>query len=240
MKSALLTSLMAIALASSAHAQGGINLAWNDCSLLGTSVVTFACNTNTGIQRLYVSFVPPAVMDHLQSTNGVIDIFSSQPTLAPWWNLSDPGHAGCRNTGFDSADFTAGPFNCVDPWVGQAVSARGYSYMYNGAPDRARLQFLTTMAASEASVTTNEEYYCIKFSITYTNTVGTGACAGCLTSVCLMLQSLNLVQTQGNPSYVLTNPLVTQMVNFQPQQVAACTPVPSRNSTWGSVKALYR
>jgi hypothetical protein len=228
---------MALALASSAHAQGAINLAWYDCSTFGAQAATFACNTNTGSRTLYVSFALFAPLEHLQGTSGVIDICSDGRTLSQWWNLADAGHAGCRNAVSASADFTAGTFDCLDPWLGQAVAGYTYSYMFSG-DRRARLQFVTSIP-SEVAVTSDEEYYCVKLVITYTNTVGADACAGCLEPAFLMLSSLNLIQTAGNPSYQLTNPLNWNYVWFNGYP-SFCFPTPTRNSTWGSVKALYR
>ena len=238
MRSALLASVLGLALAPTAHA-GGINLAWNDCGAFGASSQTFACNTNTGARKLYVSFVPPSDLSQFNGTDGIIDIASNQPTLGQWWNLANTGNPGCRNSGFDSADFTAGPFSCLDPWVGSAVSARNYQYLYQGIPYRARLHFVTAVV-SAVTVTVDHEYYDFSFLINNNNSTGAGACGGCLDGVCIVLQSLNLTQTQGNPSVLITNPLLSQSVTWQTGAPVCPGATPSRNSTWGSVKALYR
>jgi hypothetical protein len=227
---------MVLALASSAHAQGGVNLFWGDCSVFGTSAATFACNANTGSKTLYVSFIPPVALEHLKGTNGVIDLCGGGPTLSEWWNLADADHAGCRNAVSASADFTAGSFDCLDPWAGQAVSS--YTYAIVPGTSRARLQFVTSIP-SEVAVTSEDEYYCVKLAITYTNTVGADACAGCLVPMILVLKSLSLIQTAGNPSYLLVNPLLSNYVAFNGDP-GICFPDATRNSTWGSVKALYR
>lgn len=238
MKSILLASVMVFALASTAHAQGGVNLSWNDCGTFGIVNSNFACNTNTGFHRIYGSFIPPADLTQLLEVDATFDVVCDQLALSSWWDL--PATGGCRSGALGAlSDFTAGPFSCADPWSGLSSTFQVYDYHFGGA-NHARLRTVTALPPTEpTTVASDVEYYAIQINISNAKSTGTGSCAGCAIPTCVTLQSLNLIQTQGNPSYLVTNPLVQQWVTFN-GVVAACLPTPVRNSTWGSVKALYR
>src|SRR6185503_2289499 len=80
LRSLLPASLVAIALiaiVSAAHAQGGINLSWNDCGGFGTLNKTFACNTNNGVSTMYGSAVSGADMPQLNGQSSVLDVQST-------------------------------------------------------------------------------------------------------------------------------------------------------------------
>jgi hypothetical protein len=238
MKSTLLSAVVALGLASTAQA-GGINLAWNDCGAFGAPSRTFACDTNNGVNSLFVSFSPPSSLPDMIGAQGVIDLSSSSGTMPQWWNLPIPG--GCRTVlGFQS-DFTAGPFNCADPWSGLGATADQYTFQFQGNLNHSRLLWVVT-APTGIPVTAGVEYYAISFNITNQRTVGTPSCAGCLDPVCIVAQQVELLRQAppSQPSVLITNPLLSQSVTWQ-TGVANCPgATPSRNSTWGSVKALYR
>lgn len=237
MRSLLLATVLTAGLASSAES-GGINLAWNDCGAFGSTSQTFACNTNSGIARLYASFVPASDLTQLVQAVATLQISTSQPVLSQWWSL---GSGGCRVLALStSSDFTTGPFNCSDPWANQAATAGFYDYQFGGDPTRARITAFATLPVDPATVTTSHEYYSFRFGLTFTKSTGTGSCAGCLDGICIVLQSVELDQSQGNPAFVLTNPLLSQSVTWQTGAPICPGATPSRASTWGSVKALYR
>ena len=80
-------------------------------------------------------------------------------------------------------------------------------------------------------------------------TVGLGSCAGCLTPVCIVLNSVNVVAgtsaniklsgpTNGIDSNVATWQGGAGVSTLLGQGCPAATP--NRNTTWGQVKSLYR
>jgi hypothetical protein len=73
----------------------------------------------------------------------------------------------------------------------------------------------------------------------YLGDANSGACAGCSTGACIVLNSVELVRLPGAIGGNVT--LTTPGSNFATWQAgAACVTVPVRNRTWGQVKALYR
>jgi hypothetical protein len=174
-----------------------------------------------------------------------IDLLSQQATISPWWSFDAVGCRGVTPSALHgSADFTGGPFNCVDPWSGQASGGASYQTGFNG-PNRARMKGVCAVAVS-VPMDASSEYYLFSFIITNAMTVGAGSCAGCTDGVCLVLQSVLLTQPVGPGlfDYTITNPLLRQHVTWQPggTQVTGGCPggTPVRTRTWGGVKALYR
>lgn len=235
MKRLLLTCIACAALATTASA-GGMNLAWNDCGAFGQSNETFACNTNSGFHTLIASFVPPADMS-LFGTDLTIFLSTSQPALSPWWNMTTT--TGCRPTAFSTNSiFTSGPFNCVDPWNGSAAGGQLYTYQYLGDLQTARIRANNAVPGS-VPVLAGTEYYDMNLLIGNQKTVG-GACAGCADGICIVLQTMTLAGPSGNPLYVLTSPVVSQFVTFQSSAPSCPAATPTRSSTWGQLKSLYR
>ncbi len=233
-----------LAFAGLAHA-GGINLAWDDCGAFGSLQKNFACNTNAGVNQLYISAVSPVPMPQLNGVFAVIGLVTNQPVLSDWWAFQS---GGCR-AGAISADanFVLGPSNCLDPWGGAALGGMSYA-AGNQAPNRAQIK---AVFAIPTWVTSDgvSEYELARITITNAKTTGTGACAGCTDGVCLVLQMVTLSQPTGLLSYTITNPLLNQYAIWQPGGSTPYNPygssgcpgaTPTRNTTWGGVKAIYR
>ena len=69
------------------------------------------------------------------------------------------------------------------------------------------------------------------------------ACPGCETGVCIVLNSIKINQPVGTPGgdKFVTAPAARNVAVWQGGIGGACGPAtPARNTTWGSVKALYR
>ena len=127
----------------------------------------------------------------------------------------------------------------------EACTAAGgigaYTIGYAGNPARARLTMAIatwTPGPLEAEI----EYFAFNMIINSTRTVGTGACAGCLTPVTLVLNSIKLTQPIGVGDFVLSqaaNP-ASNYITWQTGYAGCLGATPTRNTTWGSVKSLYR
>ena len=240
---ALFATLALTMVATAAHAAGGLNLSWNDCSTFGTLQKNFACTSNSGANTMYGSAVTGVQMDQLNGEASVLDLQTNQAALSNWWHLEPAG--GCRSNTpqLISADFNfLSNVNCLDPWGGGAAGGIDYAPGFGG-PNRARIRTVCAIPGSTGITGTDEYYF---FKVTYTNarTVGNGSCAGCQDGACIVFNSILVTQPAGVGDYTITNPLNRNYVQWQGggSGVTGGCPaaVPTRTTTWGSVKSLYR
>jgi len=244
MKKALLLCGALLALSASVAAAAGVNFSWNDCGSFGAANKTFACNSNTlNGAIMYGSFIPPDGSSAITGEEVVIDLQSAGTTLPAWWAFKNAGT--CRQNMLSAtAAFTTGPFNCTDYWAGQAGGGMtAYITPYATAANRARLLIIYGTAIGNATaVDSATEYYAFNLIVTGQKTVGSGACAGCLDPVCLVLNEIKLTQPAGVGDFRIQNPAGRNYVTWQGGVVQGGCPAatPARNATWGSVKSLYR
>jgi hypothetical protein len=222
-----------------AHATG-INLYWNDCSPaaggVGVSDRANACTSNTPSLILVPSLNPAAGIDSCVGAEIVIDIQTMAATLSPWWQM---GSGGCRSgtvTALGSfSGFVSGA--CADPWTNQGLAAAVYDPV---PPNRARLRAAVAVDASYAGpLQPGVEYYTCLIQISRAKSTGVGSCAGCLDAACLVLNSVRIAQTPRDPNgdQTYTAPDQSQIATYRGGQLCA---TPTRNRTWGGIKALYR
>jgi len=240
MKKILLTTAALLALtAGLAMAQGDINLGWTDCPApYGTGLTNLspACNSNLGANVLVASFMPPVDMLQFNGHAGVVDLQVAASTLDPWWHLETGGCRVGKLTG--SFDFTAGPFSCLDVWAGLASGGINL-----GTIGTNRLRIRTVCAVpGVAPISSISEYYVFKLTISNAQTVGPLGCAGCLDPACIVFNNLLLTQPAGVGDYVLTTGPLQYVTWRAGTGVTGGCPAatPTRNTTWGTVKALYR
>ena len=244
MKKLLVLAAMAVLSASAASAEG-INLSWNDCGLFGTQNATFNCATTSGAPfTIVASYIPPPGVDEFLGLSAQIDITTADPTLPAWWQH---GTAFCRGTSGLSVsfDFTGGPFSCFDFWQGQAAGGFAYDVGF-GTPNRGRLRVQCAIPIDQRGpVDASTEYYAFKTNLQRSKSTGTGACAGCLTSACIVLNAVQLFQPPGAPAGdpEIFNPVDRNFVTWQspvggPPGCPLSTP--TTNKSWGQVKSLYR
>jgi len=241
MKKTLVLAGAMLALSASLASAAGINLSWDDCGLAGTPSKTFDCATTTGVPfTMYASFVPPPGITEFLGISSQMDI-TSIGALPDWWKH---GTTQCRGTAGMSVsfDFTSGPFNCTDFFVGQAAGGSAYDVAFGG-PNRARLRVQCAVPIdNRGPVNQSSQYYAYKVSLQRSKSTGTGSCVGCDVPMCIVLNEIQLFQppSAGNdPS--ITNPANSNYVTWQAATVPGCpASTPTRNSSWGQVKSLYR
>jgi len=226
----------------SARAAGGINLSWNDCGVTGTLQKTFACSGCTLTGAIMVASAETcSEMPQLNGEESFLDVETNQAALSPWWHMEVGGCRGPTSISV-SLDFTGGPFTCLDPWSGQASGGMTYTAGYGGA-NRARIHTVGAIPDS-AGITGIDEYYFFKLTLLAQKSTGNGSCAGCTDGACIVLNSIKLTQQAGAPGGDLTlaNPLIRNYVTWQLGGASIGCPgaTPTRDRTWGSVKALYR
>ena len=234
----------ALTVIASAAQAGGINLSWTDCGAFGQLQRNFACNTNTGANTMFASAIAPAAMPQLNGHEGVIDLQTNQAALSNWWKIGGTGASpNCRPGTTLSADFNfLSSLNCLDPWLVGAAGGVNYTQGFGG-PNKARIRTVCAIPGS-TPITATDEYYIAKVTFTNVRTVGLGSCAGCTDGACIVLNSIQLTQPLGVGNYTIYNPIIRNFVQWQggASTVEGGCPaaVPTRSTTWGSVKSLYR
>jgi len=216
-----------------AFAQPGINLAWDDC-LGGGGVLdkTRIC-TNSPLtpNNLHQSFILPAPIGALSSSDALMDVQIDSPALPPWWTSS---------TRWSMA---LGPSACVG-WFDGAPSggvAFGPSVTQVG-PTRIRLRTAVVVSAGEERpANAGTEYLADVIDLRFT--AGTAVDPGCAAPACVVLNQITLVDVANpaNPiTTILTTPSTSNYVTWQSYALACPFPTPTKKATWGSIKALYR
>lgn len=244
-RNALLMAVVLVALTVGVASARGVNLFWNDCSPAaggaGVSDQANDCTSNAGAFILIASLVPGPGITQCVGAEGVIDIQSAVPTLSPWWQMRAPD--GCRWTSF-TTQFTFFPLaSCGDPWNGQALGAQDYSYGPS-LPSRARLRMVCAVPEADAApLTPDHEYYIFQITLDKKKSVGAGSCAGCSDAACFVLSSIKISQPTGNPGgdpRYDYDPDQSMFATYNGAASALCEATPTRNRTWGAIKAIYR
>jgi len=231
---ALLTVSAPLALAAP-----GTRIAWNDCG--GPKTVSSTCASNFEVQKvLQGTYELPASGATVAGNDIVLD--AADATGAPltcWWNMV-PSNAP-RAAGYDMI-FT-NPVSCPDYWgsvAGGPTGGVGSSSSGN------RIRFIGTVAINEAfaqPLPGGVPFYSFSWRLKFANTTG-GTCPGCAnTNMQINLQEIIVTQpTGGGPSvHMAADPTDVQpCAKFQSAVTSCSAATPTRNSTWGQVKALYR
>ena len=233
-----------------AHAVEGVNLRWDQCyGDAGAQNKSFACDTNTGTETLVGSFVLGAEIVQMGGEEVVIDLASAGSALPPWWQFMSPG--ACRQTALSvNMSLPATAVNCMD-WSHHNANLLSGSYSIGArGPSTARLDLLITEALAAVANVPGGEYLSFNLTITHAKSVGTDACAGCTTPVCIVLNSVLAITAGRATDRFLTGPANGTDSNFATWQgggspvvggVSGCpAATPARQPTWGAVKALYR
>lgn len=252
MKKLLTLTAGLIFCAAVAHANG-INLNLGDCVALGASnTMTTTCTANTTAPFKLVSTVELTQdIPNFNAAAVIIDFTASGTALPAWWNVQPggcrAGHAapawngtsgGTCHTVWDIFAAATGFSPLVaDQW--QLGLHGANSIRYNGG---AAIGTPDTQPALDAAYGIYEWGICL-ITVDYTKTTSLGACAGCATPVCVVLNEVDLQQS-GNP-----NPIVNttpgsgfnwvNLNSFTGTQICPAA-TPTRNQTWGSLKSLYR
>jgi hypothetical protein len=247
MKKGLLMTGVLLALTATVASAEGINYSWNECYASGgVGNKTFACNVNTGTNISIATYDPPPGLTLVNGSAVLLDLQSASNPLPLWWHYKNAGT--CRLASLTvSADFTSNLTDCADFWAGAATAGTGaYTIGFGGNPAYARLSVaIAVPGASAGPVSAGTEYYDVKINFNNAKTVGTGACAGCLDPVCLVVNNIQLTQPTGTPggSPNITAVLQQNHITWQGGVIggAGCpAEVPTQSRTWGQVKSIYR
>lgn len=239
----------AMLLTASLASAAGVNLAWSNClGDGGTPNRTFACAANTGSNVLVTSFILGADLNDVSGNELVLD-FLTTTSFPEWWQFATVGT--CRQLSL-SSNFVFNDNICLD-WAQGGGSGGIGSYSVDPGPGgwtidpsvvnrHRRLKIAKAVPPQAlAALVANQEYYSTNIVINNAKTVGTGACAGCTENVCIVFNSLNVTTPVGANNVLLAtgNTAGSNTATWQ-GTVADCLLVPTRNTTWGAVKSLYR
>ena len=258
----LVALILAGPLASPVAAAPGLRLSWDHCYSDGQVVnKAFACNTNAGSDLLDLSFESPVAASDRIGIELTVHLTSSDGTLPAWWHVT--GGGGCRTLSITQQLADANSLGCEQP-LPDLGGAGGI------ASDLSQLAISPTvwrLRAAEAvpppnvfSVGPGRETLAMQMIIRHTRTVGSGACGGCLTPICIGFASANITEATntspilitaggpnsgGGPANVTWQGAYTEHYTSNAPAFAdfSCLPtgpVPVRATTWGAIKSLYR
>ena len=249
----LLTSLRVAAMLSvaSVASAAGFNVSWNNCAGEGTGTnnMAFACASNAGTNVLVISFVLGADLAQVNGNEVVLDVLTQAPTVPDWWAFKEDGSCRQNSLRFNA---TANPndVSCVDWGAGQSAGGIGGYNQEMGSIDpgliaqHRKLKIaLAVPLAGIQDLVANTEYFSCNLTIDNEKTVGTGACAGCTEPMCIVLNSLRVTSHIGigeNDVRLGTGASPGSNIVTWQGPGPNCQAVPTRNATWGAVKALYR
>ena len=235
--------------ASSALA-GGVNLAWNNCaSEGGLANRAGACVANTGTNALVGSFVPNADINGVTGIEIVIDLIAGNGTspIPAWWEISSL--TDCRGGASPalSMNGTVNPANgiCNDWAAGQsagglaAFDGSGTIAAANQPAHRRIKGGFAVPGAAAQDLLASQEYFAFNALINNSKSVGASACAGCTTPVCIVLNSVNVVAGTVSNDFIGAGTLANSNIATWQGVGPDCSLVPTKNATWGQVKALY-
>lgn len=233
----------------------GAHLAWNDspnhggaydqpfdCTTPGTTS-TLVVSVDATVPLLGVSNIH-VVLRGLQAGPGVCDCFCPwgcpYPPIPAYWDLG----SGCRAGGVTTlANFAGSPYSdsptVTDPWHGTAFVAAGPWTLNTLTQPNGDTHFTSYAVdvAPPAPVDLAEggEYYIAAFAFQNGTQHVLQACTGC----CLpMLFDATVTITTGEGALVL-NSGIFGFTSWQGYSYS-CLQVPTRTSTWGSLKSAYR
>ena len=243
----------------------GVDFVWNEClgAATDTSSVTFLCTgTLNKNYNLICQMKVAADLPNFGAATAIIDLQRQGPAVAqtPFWHYED---TGCQRSGTIKglamqdnpalilpADAVNG---CVaqetnatlsDPWGGDGSGGTEGIAVYapdNPTPGRARL-VLIDAATGPSPLAAGVNYY--MFHLTFNNKNRT-ACPGCTDSYAGVLNSMTLESTDGSqPTFLFTvdksNDCGLFSISPGAGGTALCNATPTRNTTWGQLKSMYR
>lgn len=232
---------------------GTSNLRWNACwGDGGIQNRVFACDTNTGSELLVVSFIPTEAVSAVNSVVIAVGMVFPGTSVPPWWQLR--GSGSCRTGSLSLRP--SPPLNaaaCQD-WADGNASGLVTAYASSSGSSIVSLVAVSQLASGgTVDLTAGQEYFAGSFTITHAKTLGSGSCAGCDLGGCLGVKQVQLTRDAPQPPYVLGNSRIDDaqcvwqgaagvgLPNYGGAGFLYCPGVTAaRQSTWGSVKSLYR
>ncbi len=249
-----ITLCVCAVLSAAAPSHAGMDLNWNSCTMSDANAnLDFACDANDGNPyKLVFALRSPTDVTALQAIVMTVDVLSASGPLGNWWRF---GVGGCR-TGSLSLGTTAGVgATCAQvPW--KQGRSGGIDVDFGADPSPVSEQLILTtwpnanLYQDPTPLTAGVRYVVCVAWIDQSRTTDDGSgepvCGGCAEPVCLLLRSVEVhwfSWGEGYRSITVTDPETRAFVTWQGHGAPgpSCPmAVPTRNATWGAIKAMYR
>jgi hypothetical protein len=216
----------------------GINLSWNSCATdMASSQRCYACDGHAGAPFVFQgSFRPDVPLVNFTSCTATLDITfmdasGTAEQMPDFWNMNTGGCAVSR-------------FYAVDPdTIGGCAESSIYigptqgSYVVSYATGRLRMYVNWIGDVVPPPLVAGRLYPA--FAMTMDGDGGvTAGCAGCATAALIVLKEID-VNGISEVEYITATDQ-RNWVRWQGTSSAPCSVVPTRNATWGAIKAMYR
>jgi hypothetical protein len=217
----------------------GLDLSWQGCATTpASSDFTYACDGNLGTPvNLQGSFRLSASMSDFAATSAFLDI-GFKDAIPDFWRMTG---SGCAYGIFSSQIPEVTP-----PCTGVNLFDERYAITQYStldlSPTRMRVRIDTAAnAPAPVSITAEALYADCRLQIAVDQEHFLG-CAGCADPGCLVLETITVFGFGSGEYYVIENQDARNWVTWQGASAFVPCPaaVPTRTSTWGQVKALYR
>jgi len=239
-KALMMAGLLVVFTANIVSAQS-VDLNWNECSggTLDAADKTTACTSNTGFNHLIASFYAGPGVTNLESIEVIIDYQVAGGILPCWWDLKDGSTRAAALVILDTDPGDPGSglplFKCPNNFFLDRAGA-GVGGMVQTGADRGRFAAAIALGSGQGAAPASGEEYACGFRITNALTT---TCTGCTQPAVFVLNRVTLGQP-GQPSIELNSPQNNNCTSWRSATGVNCGAVPTRKSTWGSLKALYR
>lgn len=244
-----------------AHAAQGVNLRWDACLGGGGAFnKSFACDTNAGSEQLYVSFELDSTLASIKDLECNLWYSTAIGTPGSWWQFKNVGT--CRRNALTLTASNPAPGEACADWATVPALGTFVSVIPNYSGSGLTRLMLVSSSASTATLVPGQEYFALRLTISHASTVGTAACGGCTTPVCLGVEGLYLTDSGGRrhdiatetahlssvaswqgsspSSYFIHTTGATPSQNRDLRILECAAAVPTRNHTWGAIKSLYQ
>jgi hypothetical protein len=248
MRRLLVSFFASLTLAIPAFAATGVNLAWDAC--LGTGGVsnkTFACDTNSGTDYLYVSFVSDTAISDVTGMELKIDGVSCSSEIPTWWHFKNVG--ACRQFAMSASGAqgieSPGCANLWPPTPAGGIASFNLMLFQDPAPRPTFRMFVIygVPSAEKFQISPGQETFVARVAITHAKTVGPGACSGCDTPLSIGVHRLDLTRTSALPQVTFSPrrfPGARRLRGRVPRQVRSSrlrrsgTTTPGRTARWNA------
>jgi hypothetical protein len=210
------------------------NACWGDAPRTN---LDWACDSDhyTGV-RMTCSFKAPTTKSTLVAVDLYMEGMTETATVPDWWKL---GSGDCRS-GLVSlsadASVLSGP-DCRSVWQGLSGGGIG---LYSWDTNRMHINAVWALA-DPVEAPAETEVFAAQFVIATGKTVGTG-CPGCEIPAVWVLDHILVGYLDDALSTVLDSPYDggNQCLSWQSSSLPRGKLAPTRNTTWGQIKSLYR
>jgi hypothetical protein len=249
MKKLLLLCSAALALSASSAFAVGLDLTWNNCvNETNAQDINFTnCNVSTRSVRFFGVLKVPSALPNFIAVSGVLDMQQEAvAALDRFWRFDDTSAGGCNAAGIgfsNAVEPSSTPCDSeTSPWGFNGAEAGssnlGFIAGFNGVPNRGRQFFSVNRdASSPFPLDVGINYYMMDVTI---NSSQRAACPGCTGAIAIVWNSAEMIENDNTRTFVTGPDKLGNCVTINHAGPATCAATPTRKSTWGQLKSLYR